>query len=124
MTEFPQTLLGLLVRTATRAKKATLYGYEVYCWRFQGGLSLGRYVFVNENASLVTIKHEYGHCKQSRLLGWLYLPIIGLPSLMWAAMRRIGLCKGVDYYSFYTEKWADRLAGIDRKCRMKEKKGD
>lgn len=29
-----------------------------------------------------TIKHEYGHTIQSKYLGWLYLIIIGLPSIV------------------------------------------
>lgn len=48
------------------------------------------------------------------VLGPLYLLIIGLPSFLWASLKRAGLFRGRDYYSFYTEKWADRLAGIER----------
>lgn len=49
------------------------------------------------------------------LLGWLYLPAIGLPSLCWAAARRFSQkLRKIDYYGFYTERWADRLGGVER----------
>lgn len=58
-----------------------------------------------------TVRHEaVGHVAQSRMLGWLYLVVIGLPSLIWAAVCQ----ERKKYYNFYTEKWADRLAGIER----------
>ena len=56
------------------------------------------------------IKHEYGHTIQSKYLGWLYLPVIALPSLIWAGF--FGWYRednGIDYYDFYTEKWANKL---------------
>ena len=60
-------------------------------------------------------KHEYGHCRQSEYLGWLYLIVIGIPSLIWClcynAEKRGGL---KDYYKFYTEAWADKLGGVIR----------
>ncbi|WP_237558582.1 hypothetical protein, partial [Cellulomonas carbonis] len=58
--------------------------------------------------------HERGHVKQSIYLGWLYLPVIGVPSIIWAGLRRLGLFAGRSYYSFYTESWADRLGGVKR----------
>lgn len=57
--------------------------------------------------------HEYGHVKQSRILGPLYLFVIGIPSLLWACWYRKH--KRGSYYAFYTEKWADRLGGVIRK---------
>ena len=59
-----------------------------------------------------TEKHEWGHTRQSRMLGPLYLIVIGLPSLLWAAWWNPGRKAG--YFDFYTEKWADRLGGIER----------
>lgn len=40
--------------------------------------------------------------------------MVGLPSFLWASLKTAGLFRGRDYYSFYTEKWADKLAGIER----------
>ena len=33
-------------------------------------------------------RHEYGHSVDSQLWGWLYLPLVGLPSLISQALRR------------------------------------
>ena len=87
---------------------------EVYVFKvgFQrGAVSLGRYIFVDDYYKHKTIRHEYGHSIQSRYLGWLYLPIIGLPSIIWACIYKY---TNKDYYWFYTEKWPDKLANIKR----------
>lgn len=70
------------------------------------------YVFLSTFAqrSDYTIKHEYGHTKQSDYLGWLYLIIIGLPSIIWAFVHSMFL-QGKRYYDFPTERWADKLGG-------------
>lgn len=108
---FPQMLLGLLVRIVTRAEKADGY----YIWDRRDGLSLGEYVFVPRGAGERFIKHEQGHTVQSRRLGWLYLLVIGLPSIIWAGcFGEYRRKHGISYYSFYTEAWADKLGGVDR----------
>lgn len=77
-----------------------------------GAVSLGKYIISYENANYFsTIKHEYGHCKQSMYLGWLYLPIIGLPSLIWNCIYQY---TNKDYYWLFCEKWADKLGGVKR----------
>lgn len=79
-------------------------------------MSLGDYLFVNPMSLERTIKHECGHSKQSTILGPLYLIVIGIPSLLHSILHFICSVVGLkwNYYSFYTEKWADRLVGIDR----------
>lgn len=59
-------------------------------------------------------KHELGHTIQSKYLGPLYLLVIGIPSIMWVGLRRIVpiLRKRYDYYDFYPEHWANKLAGL------------
>ena len=87
----------------------------------KGGLSLGAFNFLQKgyyrNPSKYvtkTILHTKGHSKQSRILGPLYLLVIGLPSVIWEALRTcFKYFRKKDYYSFYTEKWADKLAGVD-----------
>lgn len=56
-----------------------------------------------------SLKHELGHCYQSQLLGWLYIPVIAIPSVLHNLYVRIARKLGYkpDYYSFYTEKWAN-----------------
>lgn len=74
---------------------------------FYGAVTLGQYVFIGKGIDDVeeTVKHEYGHHLQSLILGPLYLFVIGLPSLVHAAIHEEG-----DYYAFYTERWANELA--------------
>ena len=56
------------------------------------------------------LSHEYGHTIQSKILGPLYLLIIGLPSIIWAGCFCWYRKKyHVNYYSFYPEKWATYL---------------
>ena len=78
----------------------------------KGGLSLGRFIFV-EKLDYKLICHEYGHSRQSKILGPLYLIVIGLPSLIWAWIYSYSWKKS--YYWFYTERWADKLGKVDRK---------
>ena len=111
MWQLPQNLLGWGIKTVLRLKNE---GDGIYHWKAWIGLSLGDYIFVNARASDLMIRHEAGHRRQSVMLGPLYLLIIGLPSFLWASLKRAGLFRDRDYYSFYTEKWADELAGIER----------
>ena len=109
--QLPQNLLGWGIKTVLRLKNE---GNGIYHWKAWSGLSLGDYIFVNARASDLMIRHEAGHRRQSVILGPLYLLVVGLPSLVWASLKRAGLFKDRDYYSFYTERWADRLAWIER----------
>ena len=109
--QLPQNLLGWSIKTILRLMDE---GDGIYHWKAWSGLSLGDYIFVNARASDLMLRHEAGHRRQSVMLGPLYLLIIGLPSFLWASLKRAGLFKDRDYYSFYTERWADKLAGIER----------
>lgn len=73
--------------------------------------SLGDYIFALPNSTDESLKHELGHSYQSQLLGWLYIPVIAIPSVLHNLVHYIAykLGKEWDYYSFYTEKWADKL---------------
>ena len=81
----------------------------VFSSRMQGGLSLGDTITLPYSYSFSTLVHEKGHCLQSLLLGWFYLPILGLPSILWASWHTLTKSKR-DYYSFFTERWANKLA--------------
>lgn len=114
---FPQNLVGFIVKHVTKATPVgDHYWFKVEC----GSVSLGEYIFLcpGHYGNKKTLRHEKGHRTQSRMLGWLYLPLIGLPSMIWAAYYSKHyedlVEKGVSYYSFYTEKWADKLGGIKR----------
>ena len=61
-----------------------------------------------------TTKHEYGHYQQSLRLGWLWIFVIGIPSLIWAGcFQKYRRKNKISYYSFYTEKWANKLGGVE-----------
>ena len=49
-----------------------------------GSITLGSYITLNKglDKSSNTFKHEYGHYMQSQLVGPIYLPFIGLPSII------------------------------------------
>ena len=101
-------------------------GNEIhYATKMKGGISLGKYSIVNighyrlklENSLLRdTVRHEaIGHAKQSLYLGWLYLLVIGLPSIIWASLYGTLIKPSRNgYYKFYTERWADKLGGVKR----------
>ena len=97
--------------------------YECYLTRGGGGLTLGRFIFVNQHFTDLeeTILHEIGHVKQSRILGPLYLIIIGIPSISWAGLRRlIPALKKINYYNFYTENWANKLMGLNKEGKLEK----
>ena len=59
--------------------------------------------------------HEYGHTIQSLVLGPLYLPIIGLPSVIWlnsARLARRRRERHLSYYAFFTERSANSLGEL------------
>lgn len=122
--QLPQNLLGLLLIAFYRPERKHIMdnGNEIYfSTRMKGGISLGKYSIVNVNhyrtdvkKSLKrdTVRHEaIGHATQSLYLGWLYLIIIGIPSIVWAIIYK-GESKG--YYKFFTEKWADKIGEVTR----------
>ena len=86
----------------------------VCSYKMRGGMSLGKWIFLSESYSDLSLLHEYGHCIQSKYLGPLYLVVIGIPSLLHAALNSyIGCCKKHGtYYHYFTECWANRLVGL------------
>lgn len=87
-----------------------------YVQDFLGGISLGDFIILNEDYRNYTgnmERHEYGHSRQSRMLGPLYLLVIGLPSLLWATFYPIKKKGHEGYDRFYTERWANKLGGLE-----------
>ena len=78
----------------------------------RGAVTLGCYIFVGLNSEYrKTVKHELGHTIQSKILGPLYLIVIGIPSITYCGLRRIfPSLRKKNYYDFYTEKWANNLS--------------
>lgn len=108
--QLPQNLLGLGLLLLFGCKESFAYKNSKVCicgWIGSGGVSLGRYIFLG-SMTATDICHEYGHCRQSAMLGPLYL-LIGL----WSAVRLgLHLYKRGDYYKSFPESWADRLGGV------------
>ena len=111
--QLPQNLVALVMMPFMGKMK--LVRFENYCWAFEctkmsGGISLGNFIYLSPNCANkeATVLHEYGHVVDSHKFGWLYLFIIGIPSLCWATFKPARKC----YYDFYTEAWANRNAGL------------
>lgn len=126
--QLPQNLLGLLLIAFYKPERKHVMenGNEIhFANKMKGGISLGKYSIVNighyrqliENSlKRDTVRHEaIGHAKQSLYLGWLYLIVIGLPSIIWASLYGTLIKPSRNgYYKFYTERWADKLGGVKR----------
>jgi hypothetical protein len=126
--ELPQNALGVLVLGAVK-----LGGQAREVSRDQGrwfvrteslGISLGLFVFWSRGgnrwfrADPLMKRHEHGHTFQSRRLGPLYLPLVGVPSVLRVlyamTYRELTGRKWRGYYAGYPERGADRLGGITR----------
>lgn len=119
--QMPQNILGLIVGmfyVGDNGRYDLGYGHSAIVKRsgaMRGGISLGMYVIVPEGAGDNYVKHELGHCEQSKMLGWFYLFAVGLPSIVWACIHTYcAAARRKSYYWFYTERWADKLGGVSR----------
>lgn len=125
--QLPQNLCGIIYRSISKDNRVCVVetydsrsvGAKVYLQKTNGGISLGKYIFINQDYidKEIIIKHECGHVKQSKILGPLYLLVIGIPSILHAWLNNyIGCCwknGEYNYFHFYTEKWANKLMGIE-----------
>lgn len=123
-----QTLLGLIVFLChLRDRHYFYHGAVITEWKSRSSVSLGLFVFVtaepvfyNKLKRAHTMQelfarlrvHEYGHTIQSLILGPAYLIVIGIPSSLWGFLphlQRKRKAQQLSYFSFFTEKWANRL---------------
>lgn len=120
--QIPQNLLGLILILFMRGKMyAEKEGRKFYHTpKMPSGISLGNYIILWRERYDNSFYHEYGHSRQSRMLGPLYLIIIGLPSILGNIFDRLAHKKWnyTDrlrwYYSQPWEKWADKLGNVQR----------
>ena len=130
--ELPQNTLGVLnlVANGTRRRVERVVvdrGRVMIELREGAAVSLGAFVFwTRRDNPYVPVgpenrDHEYGHSIQSRMLGPLYLPIVGVPSsarAIYAVVHhKLRGKRWEHYYDGYPENWADRLGGVDRSLR-------
>jgi len=93
------------------------------------GFSMGKYICLSNIYDLTAVKHEYGHSIQSKYLGPFYLLTVGVYSALFCnvyAARNLSKWKGYDrgywyYVGRWTEKWADKLGGVDRLAWLRQK---
>lgn len=115
--QLPQEIIGSFLVLILKGKQ-TKYGiigiYTVpnLC---HSGISLGDYIIFDNRieVSETDVLHEYGHQLQSRMLGPLYLLIVGIPSLIRNIYSRIKKKDEKWYYSRFPENWADKLGGVN-----------
>jgi len=126
--EAPQNVLGLarvgLALLRGRVRQVRFVDERVMVELQQGAaISLGLFVLWTtvDNPYVPVGKenraHEYGHSIQSRWLGPLYLPVVGVPSTMRVlyalVYRLIHQQRWPGYYDGFPEKQADELGGVD-----------
>ena len=117
--QLPQNIIGLIctikysnkIEYTTNDNETITVYYHKNWWR--SAVSLGNYIIADslygEDSDM--INHEHGHQKQSRMLGPIYLIVIGLPSLIGNLIHRL---HNFNYYSQFWEHWADELGGVQR----------
>ena len=127
--QLPQNLTGFLLTRKYQFKGSrfidgkwiNIYFKPLFC----SGIDLGDYIILDywycgKACSRQAVAHEYGHSKQSLILGWFYLPLVGLPSIIGNIWNRLFHKKWTSnqrekwYYSRYPEAWADKLGGVIR----------
>lgn len=101
--------------------KKTEDGIWICRYLFNSAVSLGDYIiFQADCIATDSVKHEKGHQKQSRMYGWFYLLIVGLPSIARNIWDRIvhknwtTAQSAAWYYDGFPENQADRLGGVAR----------
>ncbi|MBR4767750.1 MAG: ATP-binding protein [Lachnospiraceae bacterium] len=116
-----QTFAGALLSVFLLLKdpkrqRVFFHGAVALDWNLKGSMSLGMFLFLSsflkDDRERVLV-HEYGHSLQSMILGPAYLPVIGLPSLLWTNLKsqqKKRRERQIPVTSFYTEKWAGHAA--------------
>ena len=127
--QLPQNLLALLIFLFFKTEKSLMYkGIKVHVsHKFPGGLSLGNHILVkvypHNEKTWKRVKHEYGHTRQSVRWGWMYLIVLGIPSLLGAIESKYlhtekrGWTKQASDFWYFNQPWekqADELGGVER----------
>lgn len=124
--ELPQNLLGLILMAIMKIRRKTVKveseSNHYFIETPNTGVSRGLFVFWtpagNRFSHLINDcrMHEYGHTRQSVMLGPFYLLIVGIPSLLrvfyskW--YRKQYGRNWENYFNAFQENWADKLGGV------------
>lgn len=118
--ELPQSMLALIAKAVLKAKPLDCNGRFRFVFKSStlSSFSLGEFIFFNEVHTCLKSwdlvqKHEHGHSIQSRILGPLYLLLIGLPSFTWNVISQHSDFFSRHYYDTPWEGWANRLVEIE-----------
>lgn len=118
--QLPQNLIGLVIKLFNK-KSLYIFRYKNIKVHYvkhimDCGISLGHYIFLDRDVRIDydDILHEHGHQIQSKYLGWFYLIVIGLPSILFNIIGRIFNKSAKWYYNLPWEKWADKLGNVNR----------
>jgi len=126
--EFPQNFLGLIVLSVMKYKRRIIAieqdAHRKYIETMRTGVSLGWFIIWTPSGNRFPYlandcrMHEYGHARQSVMLGPFYLLIVGIPSLCRVAYSRWYRKKygrtWENYFEGFPENWADRLGGVSK----------
>lgn len=124
--EIPQIMLGLLVWAIMKINhkivKSEPEAHRVFIETVNTGVSLGWIIFWTPKGNRFSHlqndcrMHEYGHALQSVMLGPLYLPVVGIPSLARVLYgkwyRKRNGRRWENYFNAFPENWADKLGGV------------
>ena len=113
---FPQTLIGAIIYLIHRkCPHDRFHGCIVTYWTWRGSMGMGMFLFIDPKNPPQIIVHEFGHAVQSAILGPLFLPIMGIPSILWCNLpqcRKHRKNKQVSCYRFYPERTANHLGSL------------
>jgi hypothetical protein len=123
-------IILVLLKQRTQIKEIKAEKHRLFIRTINTSVSLGWFIFWSPLGNRFNYyendcrMHEYGHARQSQMLGPFYLFIIGIPSLLrvyyshWY-LKKFGKSWN-NYFNSFPENWADRLGGISSKNKIKE----
>jgi len=115
--QLPQHLLALVIYLIVNGASFHYYSkttpVTLITHKYRFGVSLGTYIFLPVNHKRSILLHEWGHSVQSKMLGPLYLIVVGIPSITMNILSIIGILNPENYYKRWPESWADKLGGVD-----------
>lgn len=77
---------------------------------YWGGVSLGIFTFMCEEAGEHTLNHEFGHSIQNALFGPLFIPLVAIPSFVRCQKFNSNIKKGIPNDEEYDDAWYEGTA--------------